>query len=143
MPRNGFFLKYLSIATGNFWIYCGQSLAGLCLFSEVRQRISKLSTVKTYWIFFSQWKGIGHMCEHENIVVYGKPFTAQKLKFSIKDFFSNCEQIRKFLQIWSHLLKKSLMENFIFCAVIYQNNCYFVIDSQKSRSDCYSDHKKK
>ena len=62
------------------------------------------------------------MCEHENIVVYSKPFTAQKLKFSIKDFFSKCEQIRKFLQIWSHLLKKSLMENFIFCAVIYQNN---------------------
>ena len=43
--------------------------------------------------------------------------TAQKIKFSIKDFFSKCDQIRRFLQIWSHLLKKSLMENFIFCAV--------------------------
>ena len=43
--------------------------------------------------------------------------TAQKLKFSIKDFFCNCDQIYSFLQIWSHLLKKSLMENFIFCAV--------------------------
>ena len=40
--------------------------------------------------------------------------TAQKMKFSIKDFFSKCEQIRKKLQICSHLLKKSLMENFIF-----------------------------
>ena len=38
-------------------------------------------------------------------------FLAQKLKFPIKDFFS-------FLRIWSHLLKKSLMENFIFCAVL-------------------------
>ena len=37
-----------------------------------------------------------------------------KMKFSIKDFFSKCNQIRSFLQIWSHLLKKSLMENFIF-----------------------------
>ena len=43
--------------------------------------------------------------------------TAQKLKFSIKDFFSNCDQIRNFLRIWSHLLTKSLMENFIFCTV--------------------------
>ena len=36
---------------------------------------------------------------------------------SIKDFFSKCDQIRSFQEIWSHLLKKSLMENFIFCAV--------------------------
>ena len=32
--------------------------------------------------------------------------TAQKMKFSIKDFFSKCDQICKFLRIWSHLLKK-------------------------------------
>ena len=32
--------------------------------------------------------------------------TAQKMKFSIKDFFSKCDQIRSFLRIWSHLLKK-------------------------------------
>ena len=43
--------------------------------------------------------------------------TAQKMKFSIKEFFSKCDQIRRKLQIWSHLLKKSLMENFIFYAV--------------------------
>ena len=40
--------------------------------------------------------------------------TAQKMKFSIKDFFRKCDQIRSFLRIWSHLLKESLMEN--FCA---------------------------
>ena len=44
---------------------------------------------------------------------------AQKIKFSIKDFFSKCDQIRRFLRIWSHLLKKSLMENFIFCAMFH------------------------
>ena len=44
-------------------------------------------------------------------------FTVQKMKFSIKDFSSKCDQIRSFLQIWSHLLNKSLMENFILCAV--------------------------
>ena len=37
-------------------------------------------------------------------------------------FFSKCEQIHSFLQIWSHLLKKSLMENFIFCAVRHASN---------------------
>ena len=46
-------------------------------------------------------------------------YTAQDMKFSIKDFFSKYGQIRRELQIWSHLLKKSLMENFIFCAVIH------------------------
>ena len=39
------------------------------------------------------------------------------MMFSIKDFFSKCDQIHKKLQIWSHLLKKSLMENFIFCVM--------------------------
>ena len=35
-------------------------------------------------------------------------------KVPIKNFFSKCDQIRKQLQIWSHLMKKSLMESFIF-----------------------------
>ena len=39
------------------------------------------------------------------------------MKFSIIDFFSKCDQIRSFLPIWPHLLNKSLIENFIFCAV--------------------------
>ena len=51
-------------------------------------------------------------------------FTTQKLKFSNKDFFSKCQQFRSFIQIWSHLLKKSLMENFSFCAVF----CWWVTD---------------
>ena len=41
---------------------------------------------------------------------------SQKMKFSIKDIFSKCDQIRRKLRICSYLLKKSLMENFIFCA---------------------------
>ena len=45
--------------------------------------------------------------------------TAQKMKFSIKDSSSKCDQIHRKLRIWSHLLKKSLMENFIFCAVFW------------------------
>ena len=41
--------------------------------------------------------------------------TAQKMKFSIKDFLSKFDQI---CSIWLHLLEKSLMENFMFCAVL-------------------------
>ena len=47
---------------------------------------------------------------------------AQKMKFTIKNFFSKCDQIRSFLRIWSHLQEKSLMENFIFCAVVVDFN---------------------
>ena len=36
----------------------------------------------------------------------------------MKDFFSKCDQIRWKQRIWSHLLNKSLTENFIFCAVL-------------------------
>ena len=52
----------------------------------------------------------------------GGSCTAQKRKFSIKDFFSKCDQNCSFLRIWSHLLNKSLMENFIFCAVLLAQN---------------------
>ena len=36
-------------------------------------------------------------------------YTAQKMKFFIKDLFSECDEIRRKLWIWSHLLKKYLM----------------------------------
>ena len=38
-------------------------------------------------------------------------------QFSIKDFFSKRDQIRRKLWIWSHLLKKFSIENYIFCEV--------------------------
>ena len=83
--------------------------------------------ISSKW-FNVSWKGINHCpC---NIVENGtilfqyhwssrRSALQKKMKFSIKDFFSKCDQIRSKLQIWSHLLKKSLMENFIFCAVVY------------------------
>ena len=41
-------------------------------------------------------------------------------KFSIRDFISKCDRIRRKLRIWSHLLKKFLIESFIFvlCMVV-------------------------
>ena len=47
------------------------------------------------------------------------------MKFSIKYFFFKCDQMHRKLQILSHLLKKSLMENFISCVVI-QSICWFL-----------------
>ena len=44
------------------------------------------------------------------------------MKFSIKDFFSKYDQIRSFQRILSHLLKKSLMGNFIFCVLWFIEN---------------------
>ena len=41
------------------------------------------------------------------------------MKFSITDFFSWCDQIRRKLRIWSHSLKKSVMENFIFVQYLF------------------------
>ena len=46
--------------------------------------------------------------------------TAQKMKFSIMDFFSKCDQFSSKLGIWWHLLKKSLMGNlFLFCIILW------------------------
>ena len=39
------------------------------------------------------------------------------MNFSIKNFFIKSEHIRIKMRIYSHLLNKSLTENFIFCAV--------------------------
>ena len=62
-----------------------------------------------YWIL--------HILLFETILIS----TTQKKKFTIKDFFSNCDQNRSFQRVWSHLLKKSLIENFIFCAEFISN----------------------
>ena len=56
------------------------------------------------------------VCEMYAVQTY-KSDIALKVKFSIKDVFSKYDQIRRKLRIWSHLVKKSLMENFIFCAL--------------------------
>ena len=61
--------------------------------------------------------------ETEYLISTLNKYTAQKMKFSMKDFFSKCHQIRIFLRIWSHLLKKSLEGNFIFCAVVIKCAC--------------------
>ena len=62
--------------------------------------------------------GHGRQVDEALLVNATSEYTAQKMNFSIKYFFSKYDQIRKKLWIWSHLLKKSLMEQFIFYAVV-------------------------
>ena len=52
--------------------------------------------------------------------------TVQKIKLFITDLFSKCDRIRSLLRIWSHLVSKSVMGNFIFCAV-YGNQVATVV----------------
>ena len=49
-----------------------------------------------------------------NIPAIKSRYTTQNIKLSMKDFFSKCDQICRKLRIWSHLLKKYLLENSIF-----------------------------
>ena len=42
--------------------------------------------------------------------------TAQKMKFSVKDFFSKCEKIRRKLRICPHLLIKILNGKLFLCS---------------------------
>ena len=80
---------------------------------------SKLILVfKTCSILLEIKNSLNSIKEYMNWDMIGVYYTAQKIKFPIKDFFSKCDQIHSFLRLWSHLRKKSCMENFIFCAVL-------------------------
>ena len=54
------------------------------------------------------------MIEKASVFLESFIYTAQKIKF----FFCKYDQIGRETRISSHLLKKSLMKNLIFCAVI-------------------------
>ena len=81
--------------------------------SEIKWIIWLLLYQKTYGLnLFIIFKGFSVA---RNCLTYS---LHEKKKFYIKSFFSKCDQICRKLRIWSYLLKKSLMENFIFCAVM-------------------------
>ena len=57
------------------------------------------------------------MCEEQMLDVRFSEDTAQKKNFSMKDLLSKCDQVLWKLQTCLHLMKKSLIENLIFCKV--------------------------
>ena len=79
-----------------------------------------LPTETSAWFIMKQNKN-----ENVKLSMIWKMLYTAKNMFSIKDFFSKCNQIRSFLRTWSHLLKKFLTENFIFCAVLIIKNILF------------------
>ena len=60
---------------------------------------------------------VGQCPKYISVENYSSATPTAKKKLCIRDFFSKCDQILSFLRIWSHLLKKSLLENYIFWAV--------------------------
>ena len=80
-------------------------------FAQLSNRAVCTQTAKVYSIFG------GYQVFLPLILAIIKTNTAQKMKFSINDFFSKCGHIHRKLRIWSNLLQKSLMENSIFCTV--------------------------
>ena len=89
---------------------------------DLRQTYNSSNFGNRWWCYVSHMYVLCFKDE-SRVAVVGRKLcvvtcTTQKMKFSIGDFVSICDQIRSFLRIWSHLLKKSLMENFIFCAVL-------------------------
>ena len=99
------------------WYVCGKGWANIWLnwqFSRKKMFFYKqaTSTHRNAWL---------HSNSSQYAIIF--PHTAQKMEFSIKDFLSKCDQIRRKLPIWSNLLKKLLMENFIFSAVPIISQC--------------------
>ena len=64
--------------------------------------------------------------KRKNFLNIFSDITAQKLKFSIKDFLRKCDQIRSILQIWSHLLKQPI------------DKCSFSMHFQLASADWHS-----
>ena len=94
------------------------------LFQQVKmfQNLISLNEAKSFLSIQSNLKDIFRyflkITSNVDILHFYWVYTAQKMTFSIKDFFSKCAQIGRKLRIWSRVLKKSLMKNFIFCAVL-------------------------
>ena len=118
-------IKFKKIHSGKscsrFTIMISKILLGFCLMNKT----------EIYWIIkvtnkdrleFSQkrvlcWNSIQKgVSSHLLSRIFLKFLTTQKMKFSIKVFFSKCNQICRKLRIWSYLLKKSLIELFSFWA---------------------------
>ena len=113
-----------------FWTFLIQIITKLVIKNKLKELVNELKKFKVQTILVLHYKEtndfkIFHSSAklldideafksmHQSIMVKN----CTKMKFSIMEFFSKCNQIHNFLLIWQHLLKKSLMENFSFCAV--------------------------
>ena len=96
--------------------------------------LSKVYQWNNFWWLVCQRGNIFNQLIN-NFQSFGN-FSAQKIKFPIKDFFSKCHQTGRKLRIWSHLMKKSLMQNFIFCGVCSEEKAKDFNRRHKLRKKC-------
>ena len=84
MVRNWFSLKHLSMAIGNFWTYCGQTLAVLCLVQDIKKKFSE-NFIEFFFIVKTKWPNVwaprifstilnSKIFQDKKIVVDSKPF---------------------------------------------------------------------
>ena len=120
----GHFLHYATILQNKKLKKTGKKAAFPTSFELLRGTIQisitlmlTMMIISIIMIIFSKWQQI-FQCRYLQMKfkhsLFAFSITAQKMKFSIKDFFSKCEQVRSKLRIWSHLLIKSLMETTFF-----------------------------
>ena len=109
--------------------------------SELFRKIQLKIYLRKYCTCNFTDREIGHLCFLANLKKLRQALlrntqqhTAQTTKFSIKDFFSKCGQIRSFLRITLRSLKKYFMENIIFSAVIATSESYIFRYVQKRPS---------
>ena len=120
-------MKFDNFQGSNYFMIYLRVVRYRLVFSPISYEwLSVLNNRLKILVFFLNILGIFQMSSFNPLMPDSKKdhtHTAQKMKFFIKGFFSKCDQIRRKLRIWSHLLKKSLMENFIFFAVTLKQTC--------------------
>ena len=82
------------------------------IFGKWYLRIGCIKMVSSNWLHQNHFEKYEMVASDVTTITHD--YHCKEMKFSIKDIFSKCDQIRRKLRIWLHLLKKSLMENFIF-----------------------------
>ena len=93
-------------------------VASLCYMLKTGNTVKVIPIVAfDHWSLFMMASASLYFSKEKELLIHVVGVTSQKLKFSIEDFFSKCDQIRRKLRIWSHLMKKFIMENFIFYAM--------------------------
>ena len=112
------FEKKIEKAGQHLWYQQGKDKETYLVFNWFLKILSKKKklTVVVFFSFFIKFLDVIFIILSFIIYIFAG-YHCTKMKFCIKDFFSKCDQIHSFLQIWSRLLKKPLMEHFIFCAV--------------------------
>ena len=110
--------------SADFWTIC-KKICRICPFTEnfLTRKLAEKSCILhgdyTFWKM-RIWQYLQKKFLMDNFIFLCSIIKMSKFLMKngtarkIRIFFGKCDQIRRKFRIWSHLLKKSLMENFIF-----------------------------